>query len=52
LQHLIETVFVVNRDTHARFIAYDSASHMPPANDPVWPLIERDVQAFLSLHAR
>jgi pimeloyl-ACP methyl ester carboxylesterase len=37
---------------NARFIAYDSASHMPPANDPVWPLIERDVQAFLSLHAR
>lgn len=36
---------------NARFIAYDSVNHMPPENDPSWPLIERDVQTFLALHA-
>ncbi len=35
----------------SRFIAYDSANHVVPVNDPVWPLLERDVQAFLAVHA-
>jgi len=35
----------------SRFISYDSVNHLMPENDPVWPLMERDVQAFLSLHA-
>ena len=33
------------------FIAYDSVNHLVPENDPVWPLLERDVQAFLAAHA-
>jgi class 3 adenylate cyclase/pimeloyl-ACP methyl ester carboxylesterase len=36
---------------NARFIAYDSVNHLPPESDPVWPLIERELQTFLSLHA-
>jgi pimeloyl-ACP methyl ester carboxylesterase/class 3 adenylate cyclase len=36
---------------NAHFIAYDSVNHVPPDSDPVWPLIERDIHAFLSLHA-
>ncbi len=35
----------------SRFIAYDSVNHLVPENDPVWPLLERDVQAFLAAHA-
>jgi class 3 adenylate cyclase/pimeloyl-ACP methyl ester carboxylesterase len=37
---------------NARFIAYDSTSHIPSENDPVWPVMERDVQSFLSLYAK
>ncbi|HUN51412.1 MAG TPA: alpha/beta fold hydrolase, partial [Candidatus Sulfotelmatobacter sp.] len=36
---------------NARFVAYDGANHVPPESDPSWPLIERDLQAFLALHA-
>jgi pimeloyl-ACP methyl ester carboxylesterase len=32
---------------NARFIAYDSSNHLVPENDPVWPLLERDVHHFL-----
>ncbi|WP_288902337.1 alpha/beta fold hydrolase [uncultured Sneathiella sp.] len=32
---------------NARFIAYDGDNHLVPENDPVWPLLERDVQGFL-----
>jgi pimeloyl-ACP methyl ester carboxylesterase len=35
----------------SRFIAYDGVNHLVPENDPVWPLLERDVQAFLAAHA-
>ncbi len=35
----------------SRFIAYDSVNHLVPENDPVWPLLERDVRAFLAAHA-
>jgi pimeloyl-ACP methyl ester carboxylesterase len=31
----------------ARFIAYDSNNHKPTENDPCWPLIEREIHAFL-----
>ena len=31
----------------ARFIAYDSNNHKPTVNDPCWPLIEREIHAFL-----
>ncbi len=37
---------------NSRFIAYDSINHLVPENDPVWPLLEREVQAFLAAHAR
>jgi pimeloyl-ACP methyl ester carboxylesterase/class 3 adenylate cyclase len=37
---------------NAHFIAYDGVNHVPLDSDPVWPLIERDIHAFLSLHAR
>jgi pimeloyl-ACP methyl ester carboxylesterase len=36
----------------ARFIAYDSSNHIPMESDPIWPLMERDILAFLSLHAK
>ena len=32
----------------ARFISYDSPNHAPPANDPEWPRLERDVLAFFA----
>lgn len=32
---------------NARFIAYDSNNHKPTENDPCWPLIEREIHAFL-----
>ena len=32
---------------NARFIAFDSNNHMPTENDPCWPLIEREIHAFL-----
>ena len=35
----------------ARFVAYDSVNHLVPENDPVWPLLERDIQAFFASHA-
>ena len=35
----------------SRFIAYDSVNHLVPENDPVWPLLERDVLAFLAAQA-
>lgn len=34
----------------SRFIAYDGINHLVPENDPVWPLMERDIQAFLAAH--
>ena len=34
----------------ARFIAYESANHVVPENDPVWPQMERDMLAFLRAH--
>jgi class 3 adenylate cyclase/pimeloyl-ACP methyl ester carboxylesterase len=37
---------------NARFIAYDSPNHTPVESDPVWPLMERDILSFLSLHAK
>ncbi len=37
---------------NARFIAYDSPNHTPVESDPIWPLMERDILAFLSLHAK
>jgi class 3 adenylate cyclase/pimeloyl-ACP methyl ester carboxylesterase len=36
---------------NSRFIAYDSVNHLVPENDPVWPLLEREVRAFLAAHA-
>ncbi|HTV28393.1 MAG TPA: alpha/beta fold hydrolase [Xanthobacteraceae bacterium] len=36
---------------NARFIAYDSPNHIPVESDPIWPLMERDILTFLSLHA-
>lgn len=35
---------------NARFIAYESANHVVPENDPVWPQMERDIQRFLDNH--
>ena len=35
---------------NARFIAFDSANHLIPESDPVWPLVEREVHAFLAAH--
>ena len=35
---------------NARFLAYDSPNHLVTENDPVWPLMERDVHAFLATH--
>jgi pimeloyl-ACP methyl ester carboxylesterase len=32
----------------ARFVAYDSANHAPTENDPCWPLMQRDIDAFLA----
>jgi len=37
---------------NARLIVYDSASHVPTENDPVWPLIKREIQEFLTAYAR
>jgi class 3 adenylate cyclase/pimeloyl-ACP methyl ester carboxylesterase len=37
---------------NARFIAYDSPNHCPVESDPIWPLMERDILTFLSLHAK
>ena len=34
----------------SRFIAYDSVNHVVTENDPVWPLLERDILAFLAQH--
>jgi pimeloyl-ACP methyl ester carboxylesterase len=34
----------------SRFIAYESDNHIVPENDPVWPILERDIQAFLAAH--
>lgn len=31
----------------ARFVTYESASHLPSANDPCWPQIEAEITAFL-----
>ena len=36
---------------NSRFITYDSVNHLVPENDPIWPLLEREVQAFLAAHA-
>lgn len=36
---------------NARFIAFDSNNHITPANDPVWPLMEREILEFLAEHA-
>jgi len=35
---------------NARFIAYESANHCMPHNDPEWPRLRRDVLEFLSDH--
>ncbi|MEX0582471.1 MAG: alpha/beta hydrolase, partial [Sneathiella sp.] len=35
---------------NARFVSYESDNHLVPENDPVWPLLERDVHAFLAEH--
>lgn len=34
----------------SRFIAFDSVNHLVTENDPVWPLLERDILAFLAQH--
>lgn len=36
---------------HARFIAYESNNHDPTENDPCWPLMEREIHAFLEARA-
>lgn len=36
---------------NARFVAYESLNHIMPENDPAWPQLQRDVQAFLANHA-
>lgn len=36
---------------NSRFVAYDSVNHVVPENDPVWPQLERDVEAFFAAHA-
>lgn len=35
---------------NARFVSYESDNHLVPENDPIWPLLERDVHAFLAEH--
>lgn len=35
---------------NARLIAYASANHIVPDNDPVWPQMKRDIRSFLSRH--
>ncbi len=35
---------------NARFIAYESSNHLVTESDPVWPLLERDMHAFLADH--
>ncbi len=35
----------------SRFIAYDGVNHLVPENDPVWPLLARDILAFLAAQA-
>lgn len=32
---------------NARFTAYDSNNHIPTENDPFWPLMEREIHAFI-----
>ena len=32
---------------NARFISYDTKNHKPTENDPCWPLMEREIHAFL-----
>jgi class 3 adenylate cyclase/pimeloyl-ACP methyl ester carboxylesterase len=34
----------------ARFIAYDSANHVPTESDPIWPVMRREIQDFLAAH--
>lgn len=36
---------------NARFVAYESANHLMPENDPEWPRLERDTRAFFAAHA-
>ena len=36
---------------NARFVAYESVNQVMPENDPAWPQLERDAQAFLAAHA-
>jgi pimeloyl-ACP methyl ester carboxylesterase len=36
---------------NARFVVFDSANHLPTENDPVWPLMRREIQEFLAAHA-
>ena len=31
----------------ARFVEFDSANHVPLADEPAWPIIQREVSAFL-----
>lgn len=36
---------------NARFIAYESENHVVPENDPIWPLLKRDIMEFLAKRA-
>ena len=31
----------------ARFVEFDSANHVPLGDEPAWPLVQREVSAFL-----
>ena len=35
----------------ARFVPLQTRHHIPPADDPDWPLMESEIQAFLDAHA-
>ena len=37
---------------NARFLAFDSPNHNPTENDPAWPLMQREIDAFLAVYAR
>jgi len=35
----------------ARFVPLETKNHIPPADDPDWPRMESEIQAFLAVHA-